>query len=405
MQKIIEKWWVIAVIMLVVIYGYGYQKMFFHQDDLDWLILANKSWEGIISAPIGDHINYLWRLLLKAEWELFGLNFPAYLSVSVALHGINVWLLYQVARRIGNESWARMAALIMIVNTNWTETVLWMSGQTILITAILILLVNWARISKKWQLTTLALSSITSALALGTIAASGVIDGVNWQRKRLSRVGVGVGVIVGLVALIYLTVASDGTELAVSGNWAVQVMEVMGLAIMNTAVGRALIPFDRLEMVRIVGVGIATIGLGWKYRARLSEWKQDSWVRFLSVQILAYYLIVSLGRAQFGIGIMRAERYAYIGLALILLMVVRIVRIVRVKTWMIVGVLLIVILQSWGLWVRAEKYVERPKQMRILFEQISEKGISAEQMGEYLPHFVLNDERLKYGDIKILFER
>lgn len=404
MQKVSDKWWVIAAIMLGVIYGYGHQKMFFHQDDLDWLILANKSWGGIIAAPIGDHINYLWRLLLKSEWELFGLNFPAYLTVSVALHGMNVWLLYQVARRIGNESWARLAALIMSVNTNWTETVLWMSGQTILITATLVLLANWARSRKKWQLTTLALASLTSALALGTVVASGLIDGIDWTKKKLKRVGVGVGIVVGWIALIYLTVASDGTELAVSGNWVVKVIGVMGLAIVNTAVGRAIIPFDRLEMVRIVGVAIAMVGLGWKYRARLGEWRQDSWVQFLSVQILAYYLIVAVGRAQYGLGIMRAERYAYIGLALILLLGVRLARTVRVKTWMLVGVLLIVTLQSWGLWVRAEQYIRRPTQMRMLFEQIINQEIKTEMEREYLPHFVLNDERLKYGDIKILFE-
>lgn len=404
MQKISDKWWVIAAIMLGVIYGYGHQKMFFHQDDLDWLILANKSWGGIIAAPIGDHINYLWRLLLKSEWELFGLNFPAYLAVSVALHGMNVWLLYQVARRLGNESWARLAALIMSVNTNWTETVLWMSGQTILITATLVLLANWARSRKKWQLTTLALSSLTSALALGTVVASGLIDGIDWTKKKLKRVGVGVGIVVGWIALIYLTVASDGTELAVSGNWVVKVIGVMGLAIVNTAVGRAIIPFDRLEMVRIVGVAIAMVGLGWKYRARLGEWRQDSWVQFLSVQILAYYLIVAVGRAQYGLGIMRAERYAYIGLALILLLGVRLARTVRVKTGMLVGVLLIVTLQSWGLWVRAEQYIRRPTQMRMLFEQIISQEIKTEMEREYLPHFVLNDERLKYGDIKILFE-
>ena len=47
----------------------------------------------------------------------------------------------------------------------------------------------------------------------------------------------------------------------------------------------------------------------------------DTWSRFLILQIVIYNLIGS-GRAQYGIGIMRAERYAYLGLAFLLLIVV-----------------------------------------------------------------------------------
>jgi hypothetical protein len=144
------------------------------------------------------------------------------------------------------------------------------------------------------------------------------------------------------------------------------------------------------------------VGL-WKWRGKLVEIWRDNWSRFLIVQIAVYYLIVAIGRAQYGVGIMRAERYAYLGLALFLLLAVRVLRNVKIGKWGWV-VPVIVVLQCIGLYRRAEDYVVRPQQLKILMSEMSETKLENVDANAFLPHFVLNDERLKYSDLIILLK-
>ena len=52
----------------------------------------------------------------------------------------------------------------------------------------------------------------------------------------------------------------------------------------------------------------------------------------------------------------------------------------------------------------AVDYIKRPEQLKVLVSEIKQKGISEEKYDEYLPRFVLNDERLKYRDLMILLD-
>ncbi len=390
MSKIIEKWWIGVGIILAGTFVYGYHNMFFHQDDLDWLILANQSWGAVMSAPIGDHVNYVWRALLKIEWELFGLQFPLYLGVSIIIHGLVTYMIYRCAKEIsGRVDMAGDADLLFCANANWSETVLWMSGQTITLTALLVLLSIYALARDKYKLMTLWLASWTSALALGSLVATWI----TYPRKRI-----GIGVILTIVGLIYVWKGTDGTQVEISFSWLLSVVEVMILAVVNTVVGKFIIPFDRFETGRIVlVVSLSLVGL-WKWRGKLGEVVRDKWSRFLMLQLFFYYLIVAAGRAQYGVGIMRAERYAYLGLALGLLLLARVMRKGRIDKWIWV-LPIIVTMQCLGFYVRARVYVERPQQMRTLFHEVKNTKRNNIQMEEYLPHFVLNDERLKYRDL------
>lgn len=404
-KRVVKYWWVGAIVLLGLIWGWGVTQMYFHQDDLDWLILANRSWAHVFAYPIGDHVNYVWRGLLKTEWELFGTNYPAYLTVSVLLHAATVGLFYRLAKRLGRVEWAGLLSLLLVVNTNWTETVLWMSGQTITITALLVLLAMNAKWEGKYRLTTMWLSSWTSALAIGLLVSTGLTEGWDRATKKMTKVGWGV-VVVGVgLAMIYLLRATDGTTVEYSWPWVGRVGTVAILAELHTVIGRTLIPFDRGEILRIVLVGIGIVWIGWSQRARIGEGLKDPWVKFLSIQLIFYYLIVAVGRAQFGIGIMRAERYAYLGLILTLLILARLWRQVNIKRWMVGVVVVIVLAQTVGLWNRAERYKERPQQLRSLVLQLKETDWQEVEEAAYLPHFVLNDQRLKYRDVRGLFER
>jgi len=391
MQKIINRWWWVGVgIILMGIWLYGYYKMFFHQDDLDWFILANQSWGGVMSAPIGDHVNYVWRVLLKSEWELFGLQFLPYLTVSVMIHGLVIWMIYKCAKEIsGRADLAGIAAILFSANANWSETVLWMSGQTITITALLVLISIYAIARKRRELVALGLASWTSALALGLLVATWIA----YPRKRM-----GIGAILVVVGIFYGWKGTDGTQIEWSVRWLSQVAQVMILAVVNTVVGKFLVPFDEFEMGRIIMISSLLLYGSWRWRGQWREIWRDKWSRFLISQLFFYYLIVAVGRAQYGVGIMRAERYAYLGLALVLLLMARVGRKWEIGRWIWV-LPMVVSLQCLGFYARARVYVERPQQMRALFSEVRRAKREEIQMEAYLPHFVLNDERLKYRDL------
>lgn len=405
MEKIINKGWTYIIsFMLLSVYFWGAKNMYFHQDDLDWFILANQPILEVLQAPIGDHVNYLWRLLLSIEWNLFRLTFAPYLMVSLLLHGGVICLLYKIAyETTKRKDLSAITVVFFALNTNWTEIILWISGQTISITVLLILLAMYCYLRKKGQVITMMLSGITSALSLGLPIASLLTYGYDFAKKRLSKVGISAVVTLLMVGCFYFFKGTDGTDIAYSLDWAIKVAEVATLMTVNTVIGRLLIPFDTYEMLRIglvVGGGVMVL---WKYRSRLSELWSDTWVRFLLIQLFFYNLIVAAGRAQFGVGIMRAERYSYLGLALFLLIMVRLLRNTKISKWAWV-VPAIVALQVIGFCRRATDYIERPQQLKQLMYQV-ENGEDTSHPDKYLPRFVLNDERLKYGDLYGLMER
>jgi hypothetical protein len=400
-----EKWWWVAVLVILGgLYSFGYQNMFFHQDDLDWFIMANRPFWSLMAQPLSDHINYLFRLLLAFEWNTFHLNFPWYLAVSTILHAVAIGLLYKLARETSNRTdLAAAVAIIFAINTNWNEVVLWTSGQTISISVVFILLSMLLIWRKKHEAIWVGLANLTSALSIGLIPATFLVYGVDYQHKRLKKLGIAMGMIFAIVLLIYKWRATDGTQVDASWPWILRVAEVMVLGVVNTVIGRLIIPFDRFEMVRIGIVTLLLVGAGWKWRREFKIIWQDLWIRFLILQLFFYYLVVAVGRAQYGVGIMRAERYAYLGLALILLLLARVLRKWQWGRWIWV-VPLIVLVQCLEFYTRAEAYVVRPQQLKALFYEIKQTDRSQINPEAYLPYFVLNDQRLKYKDLLPLID-
>jgi|GEM_PF-2309488 len=405
MEKIIRKGWVYIIgVMLVLVYAWGVKNMYFHQDDLDWFILANKPFLQVLQAPIADHVNYLWRLLLSLEWNIFQLHFAPYLVVSLLLHTAVIWLLYKIAfETTKRRDLSGIVAIIFAINTNWTEIILWISGQTISITVFFVLLAMYAMLRKRGQMVTMLMSGITSALSLGLPIASLLVYGYDYDRRKLNRIGIVAIATLLIVICAYYFMGGDGTTIEYSLNWILKVGEVVFLMMINTVVGRTLIPFDKYEIWRIGIVITGAILLGLKYRSKFIEIWRDNWSRFLIFQLFFYNLIVAIGRAQYGVGIMRAERYAYLGLALTLLIIARTLRNTKInKLIWILAVLMII--QIVGFYRRAGDYIERPVKLKQLIIEIK-RGDKHPDNDEYLPYFVLNDERLKYGDLYNLMKR
>jgi hypothetical protein len=398
--KLLTKWWWLIVGgLLTAMCVYGYNQMYFHQDDLDWFILANRPFGQMMAYPIADHINYLFRLLLFFEWNLFGFHFPPYLLTSLLIHACVIWLLHRLVRETtGRADLAAYAALLFSINTNWNEVILWTSGQTISITVLFVLWVLYFIWQQRNQWLMLALVCLTSALALGLPLAAWLTYGFMWSQRRVTRLGWGIILILVGVALIYRFFGGDGTRLSINPQWLWQVFLVWLLAPLHTVLGRLLIPFDLWESLRLVGVGLLLLFLGYRYHLALQAAWRDQWSRFLFLQLMFYYLIVAVGRAQYGVGIMRAERYAYLGLALGLLLFARIVRKVKFGKWIWL-IPFLVLIQNVGFYRRAQVYVVRPQQLQALVTQIKMMDPTLIDQQAYLPYFVLQDKRLRYADL------
>lgn len=409
MEKIITKWmtkwwWVVVIVLLGGVYGYGLGQMYFHQDDLDWFLMANRSWVGVIAAPIADHVDYLYRILLKIEWDSFHLYFPGYFSVSVLMHALVVWLLYKLANMSTNRhDLAAYVAIIFSINMNWSETVLWVSGQTITITVLVVLLTMIAIYRQKNEAWWMILSGMTSALALGLPVSAILSYGRQGKKWKMSRLGYASIATIFIVALVYYFFSTDGTKIEFGIPWAVKVVLVWGLMTINSVVGRLVIPFDRFETIRIWVVSIAALGIVYKLRDNLAEIWSDRWSQMLILQLGVYNLIVAAGRAQYGVGIMRADRYSYLGLALLLLLLARTLRKVKIGKWVYI-VPVLVAMQCMGFYVKARAYVQRPQQLKSLMERVAKTDKSQIDPEAYLPEFVSGDLRLKYKDLSGLID-
>ena len=410
MNRLIARWWwTISLALLLGFFIFGYKQMYFHQDDIDWFIMANRPFWGVIVAPIADHVNYLWRVLLKAQWNAFGLYFPGYLTVSFLMHAGVIWLIYKLSLLTsGRRDLAGIAAIIYTINTNWTEVVLWISGQTISITVLFVLLAMISIWNKRGEVTSLFLAGMTSALALGLPIAAMLVYGYKSSKKHLLSsikiTKVGWGAILSLLSVIgvYFFLSTDGTKIEFGRQWLFQVIQVWGLAIINTVIGRLIVPFDRFEMFRIIFVLFLMVCGAIKWKRQLYELWKDEWSRFLILQMGFYYLIVAAGRSQYGVGMMRAERYGYLGVALFLLLVIRALRNVKLGRWILL-VPVIVLVQCFGLYQRSRAYVQRPQQLKLLIQTI-QTDRSRVDPEAFLPDFVFGYERLKYFDLMSLIK-
>ena len=375
--------------------------MWFHQDDLTWMRLAQHSWGEQLLIPVNEHINYLFRLMFKLEYELFGWNYGEYFAVSLMLHLITMVLVGKITTIVtNNRTWGRWAAIIFAVNTNWNETVFWISGQTIQISAVLGLFTIWLILRQaKWPMILLAMvaASVTSALVVWLPLVTWAV----WYRQRaLSRVSVlvlvGIGLIYGKQGNLSVGESINWVTVAITG----------GLMVINTLIGRLWWPWEVGEMGRIGVTTGAIIGWGIVWGKKWAQWvKKNRQIIYLLVSLAAYYGIVAVGRAQYGIGIMRAERYAYLGLALFLPIAMWTLSQMKVKLqWVGGGAIIILMIQTAGLTDRMGRYVERPRQLKDLSQKIEQLDKTKCYRDDYFPNFVFGNETTTYSEYQSLWQ-
>lgn len=176
------------MIMLLVLlitglgfYAYGsLPETFFLQDE--WAIFgnylywqkANLSWftrlfiyeQETHLIPLSNFVSYL-------QFRLFGLAFPWYALMSIAIHGVNTILVYILARKlIGNMGVAVLSAMLFFVNSaahqgvTWTATTIGTAGSTLFVLLSLIFLDRYVSSHKIFS-RTLIVSFVLFVISLG----------------------------------------------------------------------------------------------------------------------------------------------------------------------------------------------------------------------------------------------
>lgn len=156
--------------------------MYFFQDDIGLLIqhAENNFWQFLI-LPQAEHFAPLLHFLTYLEFKLFHLNYYGYLSVSLILHFLNLFMLYKILRLLKlNKNLALIVSSLFTVNLTFVEPLLWFSAQGIILANIFIALTFYFWLNK-------------SKLAYLFI----VFAGFSYST------GVGVGIIFGVISLLY----------------------------------------------------------------------------------------------------------------------------------------------------------------------------------------------------------
>ena len=61
----------LTILILVFVYVFGLSKMYFHQDDVDFLVAVSADWPKTIWLPVNEHVVILFWLLYRLEWWFF----------------------------------------------------------------------------------------------------------------------------------------------------------------------------------------------------------------------------------------------------------------------------------------------------------------------------------------------
>ena len=116
--------------------------MYFFQDDIGLLLQHTQYnfWQFLI-LPQAEHFAPLLHLLTYIEYKIFHLNFYGYFFVSLALHLINLNLLYRILRLLKlRKPPALTVSSLFIINLTFVEPLLWFSAQGVILANIFIAL-------------------------------------------------------------------------------------------------------------------------------------------------------------------------------------------------------------------------------------------------------------------------
>ena len=305
----------LIVLVLVVVSFFGLRMMYFHQDDVDFLIGISSYWPKILFQPVNEHVVIVFWLLYRLEWLAFGTNFGGYLMVSMVLHLLNLFLIGKLVYvETKSRFYALLAALVLTVNNNWNESIWWSTGQMWLMATALILLSLLVVRKKRFRILTCLLILPGLSWGVGLFWPAIVFGGFGvrklsnrWVINRIGKVAILAQVVI-LGIYKFLTAAQFSLASLEPMNIMRSVSFVtVGLA--NTVVGRLIFPWES-KPIRLVVLLVVFV---WLLVERKKWWTGIKGLpTFLFLATVGIFSTYALGRSSFGIGQAMATRYAYL---------------------------------------------------------------------------------------------
>lgn len=391
---------ILTGLILGLVYLLGLSKMYFHQDDVDFLVAVARDWPTTILQPVNEHVVILFWLLFRLEWWVFGTNFGGFISVSMFLHLINLFL---AGRLVFEETRSRyyglLTGLILAVNNNWNESIWWSTGQMWLL-ATLFCLISILML-RRWRGGKIPI--IWGLLLVAVVVLPGLSWGVGllWPLIVVLAFGVrgrlrlGLLMSQGVLLLFYRAIATPkiGLVSLVSLRRLIEmgVFVVVGLA--NTVVGRLVFPWENkpVRFLVLVILLLVILKTAWAWRKKVSGLP----ISLISASGLVY-LTYSLGRASFGIGQAMATRYAYLPTFFLVMAIIIIWTKISIGKWKDLLALIVSVYFALagliGFWWRVNEWTKRPAMVKRYFDSV--KRLSQENclVDEALPKFINPDQ-------------
>ncbi len=326
-------------VVAVSLYGPSMTGEFLNWDDPEY-ILENPELEGPILPAVGRifattrHSNYnpMQRLCYLVLWRAFDQDPMFFRGVSLLLHVIAAFLLYQIGRRwTGRDGPALLAAALFLVHPANVENVAWISELKTLLAAVfgfgaVCVWISGEGSRRAWAgafgLFTLALLSKTSLVGLPLLLP--ILDRAAGRRRPMATYVpfLALSLVAGVVQIF--AAAGDGAVAPLHGG-SIPTHVATVLAVLPRFVLGMILPFGNapihvFEPVRelsdlrwLIGVAmlIAGAGAAWATRGR----------KFRLLVGMLWFFIVIGPTIIFPIPILYADRYLYLAMPFLLLAV------------------------------------------------------------------------------------
>jgi hypothetical protein len=279
----------------------------------EWsFILTAPDWTWITYLqPHNEHPSMLFRLAYLALLKTFGLrSYVPYMAVLVALHAVNVVLLFHLVRRRAGELIAfGSAALLVFLGAGW-EDLLWAFQMAWLasIACGLGMLLTLEEPSSRRRLIAAVLLLTTSLMFSGIGLFFGVVAGVKLTLTPSRRLELAWFAPVGAALLAwYLAFGHTGapTVPAPSAANLALLPGYVGWGLAGSAAGIIGVTGSPALVVLLLAAG--AIGFAW--------WRQrpDPLAVGMAAGLLTFYVVTGLTRAQLGFDQSASGRYVYVG--------------------------------------------------------------------------------------------
>ena len=317
--------WAMGIVALVTLVSsfiaYRPSQLYFFGDTWDILNeFREQGWQTIWRLH-NEHFMPVSKVLLYAQYQIFGMNNYPYQVINLGIHSVNAALVYVLAGEFTDAVIPRVfGALVFSFSTVYWELTMWEAGQqtTLALLFILLSLALASRFLRGGDARLLAIVVITSALASWSMGfgllmipllAARALLAVRMEWKRALALAVGPSLVTVLGYAVLLRTDLAGLQFAQSRASLSQGLHVIPW----TSVGLRGLANSYLSPLcaPVVLCGFFAVA-GLIYRRRFFTKRRAAALVTPLLLLVLPYVLTSFGRVQLGIELAASSRYHYL---------------------------------------------------------------------------------------------